>query len=47
MGLLWQVFQQKSEGIVNRFGINNMVVVKDQDEIVRDGRDVIQQRRQN
>src|SRR3972149_1513065 len=45
--LWWQMLEQKGEGIVNRFGINNMVVVKDEDEIVRDGGDFIEQGRQN
>ena len=45
---LWrQVLEQKGEGIVNRFGINHVVVVKDEDEIVRDGGDFIEQGRQN
>ena len=42
-----QVLEQKGEGIVNRFGINHMVVVKNQDKIVRDGGDFIEQGRQN
>ena len=30
---LWrQVLEQKGEGFVNRFGINNVIVVKDEDE---------------
>ena len=33
--------------MVNRFGINHVVVVKDEDEIVRDGGDFIEQGRQN
>ena len=32
-----QMLEQKGEGFVNRFGINNVVVVKDEDEMVRDG----------
>ena len=45
---LWrQVLEQKGEGLVNRFGINNVVVVKDEDEIVRDGGDFIEQGCQN
>ena len=45
---LWrQVLEQKGEGIVNRFGINHVVVVQDEDEIVRDGGDFIEQGRQN
>ena len=41
------VLEQKSEGLVNRFGINHMVVVKDEDEIVRDGGNFIEQGCQN
>ncbi len=45
---LWrQVLKQKGEGIVNRFGIKHVVVVKDEDEIVRDGGDFIEQGCQN
>ena len=45
---LWrQVLEQKGEGFVNRFGINHMVVVQDEDEIVRDGGDFIEQGCQN
>ncbi len=33
----WQVLEQKGEGIVNRSGINNVVVIEDENEIVRDG----------
>ena len=45
---LWrQVLEQKGEGIVNRFGINHMVVVQDKDEMVRDGGDFIEQGCQN
>ena len=39
MHVWWQVFNQKGESIVNRFGINQVVVVKDEDEIIRDGGD--------
>src|SRR3712207_6093634 len=45
--LWWQVLQQKAEGIVNRCGINDVVVVEDENEIVRDGGDLIEQSRQN
>ena len=51
---LWrQVLEQKGEGgvdglrHVNRFGINHMVVIQDEDEMVRDGGDFIEQGRQN
>src|SRR3712207_1552557 len=43
----WQVLEHKGEGIVNRSGINNVVVVKDENEIVLDGGDFIEQGRQN
>jgi len=43
----WQVLEQKGEGMVNRFGINHVVVVKNEDEIVRDGGDFIEQGCQN
>jgi len=33
--------QSKSEGIVDRFGINNVVVVKHEDEIVGDCSDLM------
>jgi hypothetical protein len=42
-----QVLDQKGEGIVNRFGIDDVVVVQDEDEIVRDGGDLVEQDRQN
>ena len=38
-----QVLDQKGESIVNGFGINHMVIIKDEDEIVRDGCDFIKQ----
>ena len=47
MHLGWQVLEQKGEGMVNRFGIDHVVVVQDEDEIVRDGGDFIEQGRQN
>ena len=42
-----QVLEQKGEDLVNRFGINHMVVIQDKDEIVRDGGDFIEQGCQN
>lgn len=42
-----QVLDQKGEGIVNRLGLNHVVVVQDEDEIVRDGGDFIEQSNQN
>ena len=39
-----RVLDQKSEGIVNRFGINHVIVIEDKDEIVRDGGNFIDQR---
>ena len=47
MHLCWQVLEQKGEGMVNRFGVNNVVVVKDEDEIVRYSGDFIEEGRQN
>src|ERR671916_2120492 len=38
-----QVLEQKDEGIVNRSGVNNVVVIEDQDEIVRDGGGLVEQ----
>src|SRR5438876_11205009 len=43
----WQMIEQKGEGMVNRFGINHVVVVKDKDEMVFYGGQVIEQGRQN
>jgi hypothetical protein len=42
-----QMLEQKGEGFVNRFGIKNVVVVKDEDEMVRDGGDLVEQGYQN
>ncbi len=45
---LWrQVLEQKGEGLVNRFGINHMVIIQHQDEVVRNGGDFIEQGGQN
>src|SRR5438552_3031048 len=41
------MLEQKGESIVDRFGINNVVVVKDEHEVVRDCGDFIQQSGQN
>ena len=38
---------QKGEGLVNRLGIDQVVVVQDEDERVREGGDVIEQGRQD
>ncbi|CAN7761689.1 hypothetical protein LJR153_007090 [Paenibacillus sp. LjRoot153] len=35
--LWWEMLEQEDERIVYPFGINNMVVVKDEDELVRNG----------
>jgi hypothetical protein len=41
---LWrQMLEQEGEGFVNRLGINHMLVVQDEDEVIRDGGDVIEQ----
>jgi hypothetical protein len=45
---LWrQVLEQKGEGLVNRLGINYVVVVKDEDEILRSLRDFVDEGRQD
>jgi hypothetical protein len=41
------VIKQKDEGIVNRSGIDNMVVVEDEHNIVREGGELVDQRRQD
>jgi hypothetical protein len=41
--LWWQVLEHKSEGAINRFGIDNVVVIDDQDEIIHCRRDFIEQ----
>ena len=41
-----QVVEQKGEGLVNRWGIDQVVIVQDEDKIVRDGGDFIEQGRQ-
>ena len=41
-----QVLKQKGHGTVNRFGIKNVVVVKDEDEAVREGGELVDQGRQ-
>ena len=47
MHLRRQVLDEIGEGHVNRFGINHVVVVKDEDEIVRERGDLIEQGRQD
>src|SRR6266851_3762757 len=47
MHVWWQMIKQKGEGLINRFGINHVVVVKDEDEMVSYGGQVIEQGRQN
>ena len=42
-----QVLEQEGEGIVDRFGIDRVVVVEDEDEIVREGGDLVEQGRQD
>jgi hypothetical protein len=42
-----QVLDQEGEGIVDRSGIDNMIVIKDEDESVRDGADLVEQGRQD
>ena len=47
MHLRRQVLDEIGEGKVNRFGINHVVVVKDEDEMVRERGDLIEQGRQD
>lgn len=47
MHLGWQMLKQKGESLVNRFGLNHVVVVKDEGKIVQDVGDFIEQGRQN
>ena len=42
-----QVLKQESEGLVNRFGFNRVVIIQDKDEMVRDGGNIIEQSCQN
>ncbi len=41
--LRWEVIEQKGEGLVYRFGVNQMVVVKDEDEALWGGGDVVEE----
>ena len=41
--LCGQVLEQKGESLVNRFGINQVVVVKNESELIREGGDFIEQ----
>jgi hypothetical protein len=43
----WQVLEHKGEGIVNRSGINDVVVIENEKEIVLDGVNLVEQGRQN
>ena len=42
-----QALDQKGKRIVNRLGINDMVIIQHEDKRILDGGDVIEQRRQN
>ena len=42
-----QMLEQKGQGCVNWFGINHVVVIQDEDEMVWDGGDFIEQGYQN
>ena len=45
---LWrQMLQQKRESLVHRFGVDDMVVVEDEDDTVRESRDLVEQGRQH
>ena len=37
------MLDQKGESLIDRFGLNHVVVVQYQDEVVRDGGDLIEQ----
>ncbi len=41
------MIKQKGEGLVDRLSVNKMVIVKNEDEMIRDARDVVEQGRQN
>ena len=41
------MLEQKGKNIVDRFGIDHMVVVQDKDKMVREGGDLVEQDRQN
>ncbi len=45
--LRWQVLEQKGEGIVDRSGIDNVIVVEDENGVIRDGGDLVEQGRQD
>jgi hypothetical protein len=47
MQMWWQMLDQKTNGMVNRLGIKHVVVVQDEDEIVRNGGDLIEQGHQD
>ena len=47
MHLRWLVLEKKGEGVVDWFGINYVVIVKDEDEILEEGSDLIYQGCQN
>ena len=42
-----QILEEESEGCVNRFGLDRVVVIEDKDKIARDGGNIIEQRCQN
>ena len=46
MHLRRQMLDQKGEGVVNRPGLNQVVVVKDEDEAFGEGGDLVDQGRQ-
>jgi hypothetical protein len=45
--LRWQVLEEEGERIVNGFGIDDVVIVDDKDEIARQRSDLIEQRCQS
>jgi hypothetical protein len=42
-----QMIKQKGEGLVDRLSIKNMIVIKDEDKMIRDGGNLIEKRSHN
>ena len=45
MHVWWQALDESGEGLVNCFGIKQVVVVQDKDELVLDGGQLVEQSR--
>ena len=41
------MFEQKGESVIDRSGLDYMIIVENQDKIIRDGGDLVEQGRQN